>query len=262
MIKSFALIILGFLTALATPSAADSFALIVTAETYANAGSLKNPTNDGAVFGALLESLGFSVATVSDADLSTMHKAIDRISDEAGEADDVLIFFAGHGVSFEDQSLLLPIDADLASKRALMRSSLPLRDLLQAAGKARRLGMVFSDACRNDPSMRLGPDGSRSVRVLADGFTTDAGLGLPADDEVTLLEAEATGGGTYIVGLSTAAGSVASDGSGLNSPFTIALVRALQRSRSAEEIGEAITQDVISATNGRQRPIFKAWRHQ
>lgn len=223
---------------------------------------LKNPTNDGAAFRALLEGLGFSVTAVSDADLSTMRKAIDGLADEAGEVDDVLIFFAGHGVSFEDQSRLLPVDADLASRPALMRSSFPLRDLLLVAGKARRLGMVFSDACRNDPFLSTGPGGSRSVRVLTDGFVADAGLGLPADHEIMSLAAAAMGGGTYIVGLSTAAGSVASDGSGLNSPFTSALVRALQRGRNADEIGEAVTQDVIAATNGRQRPIFKTWRHE
>lgn len=256
------LIIFGLLAALVTPAAADSIALVMTAETYENAGSLKNPKSDGAAFRELLEGLGFSVSIVSDADLSNMRRAIDRISQEAEDVDDVLVFFAGHGVSLEGDSRLLPIDARLDNRSALMKSSIPLRDLLSAVGKAKRLGMVFSDACRNDPYLSTGPDGSRSVRVLSDGATIDAGLGLPDEQEVASLKGMATGGGTYIVGLSTSAGRVASDGRGLNSPFTAALVRALQNSRGADDIGNAVAEDVDAATNGRQHPVFRVWRHE
>jgi uncharacterized caspase-like protein len=257
-----ALTIASLLVFLATPGMAEGIALVMTGETYANAGSLKNPKNDGVAFRKLLEELGFSVMMTSDADLETMRNAINDISEEAEEVDDILVFFAGHGISFEAESRLLPIDAELDSRSALMKSSIPLRDLLIAVGKAKRLGMVFSDACRNDPFLSSGADGSRSVRVLSDGFMVDPGLVLPDEDEIASLEAVATGGGTYIVGLSTSAGHVASDGRGLNSPFTTALIRALQASRSADEIGNAVSTDVSAATNGRQRPIFKIWRHQ
>jgi len=252
--------LVGLLTAwLAAPALADSVALIVTAETYANVGPLKNPRNDGLALAELLRELGFSVSMTSDAELSTMRRALSRLKDDAAEADDVLIFFAGHGVSVDGQSRLLPTDADLGSRSALMDTSLTIVDALAVVGSARRLGMVFSDACRNDPFLSVSADGSRSVRVLSDGAIADAGLGLPNEDEIASLQAMATSGGTYIVGLSTAAGTVASDGRGLNSPFTAALVRALASSRNASEIGQSVARDVEAATDGRQRPVFRVW---
>lgn len=252
--------VVGLLMALlAAPAMADSVALIVTAETYANVGALKNPRNDGIALTELLRGLGFSVSMTGDADLSSMRRALSRLKDDAEEADDVLIFFAGHGVSVDGQSRLLPTDADLGSRSALLETSMPLADALVAVGSARRLGMVFSDACRNDPFLSVSADGARSVRVLSDGAVADAGLGLPDEDEMTSLEAMAASGGSYIVGLSTAAGRVASDGRGLNSPFTAALVRALASSRNASEIGQSVARDVEAATDGRQRPVFRVW---
>jgi hypothetical protein len=183
---------------LAAPAMADSFALIATAETYANVGPLKNPRNDGIALAELLRELGFSVSMTSDADLSTLREALSRLKDDAAEADDVLIFFAGHGVSVHGQSRLLPTDADISSRSALLETSMTLVDALAAVGTARRLGMVFSDACRNDPFLSVSADGSRSVRVLSDGVVADAGLGLPDEDEIASLEAMAASGGTYI----------------------------------------------------------------
>ena len=101
--------VVGLLMALlAAPAMADSVALIVTAETYANVGALKNPRNDGIALTELLRGLGFSVSMTGDADLSSMRRALSRLKDDAEEADDVLIFFAGHGVSVDGQSRLLP----------------------------------------------------------------------------------------------------------------------------------------------------------
>ena len=245
---------------LVAPAAADSVALIITAETYSNASPLKNPKSDGYALQAILQGLGFEVTLTGDAGLSTMRKAIARLQDDAVDADDVLIFFAGHGVSFEGESRLLPTDADLSSRPALTQTSVALADALAAVGAAKRLGMVFSDACRNDPFLSDSPDGSRSVRVLTDGSVADAGLGLPDKDEMALLRARATRGGTYLVGLSTGAGKVAFDGRGLNSPFTEALVHALATSRDADEITRTIAREVEAATNGRQKPAFTIWR--
>lgn len=235
-------------------------AFVVTAESYENAGQLQNPRRDGEIFHELLRDLGYTVTSVNDVDLAATRRGLLRFQQEAENADYVLVFFAGHGVSLRQESRLLPTDASLASERDMIRTSVPLTDLMALAGNARVLGMVFVDACRNDPHMAPG-DGGRGVRILGDGTTVGRGPDVPTDTELESLGSGLPEGGTYFVGLSTAAGHVAVDGTGLNSPFTAALVAALATGRSAEDIADKVTGSVVSATNGYQRPVFRIWKN-
>lgn len=233
-------------------------AFVVTAESYENAGQLRNPGRDGESFNGLLRDLGFEVTSVRDADLAAMRRGSLRFGQEAEEADYVLVFFAGHGVSLRRESRLLPTDASLASERDVVLSSVALADLMALAGNAKVLGMVFVDACRNDP--RLPPaEGGRGVRILGDGAEVGLGPDVPTDAELESLGTTFSGGGSYFVGLSTAAGHVAVDGTGLNSPFTAALVAAIATGGSAEDIAGKVVDSVVRATNGHQRPVFRIW---
>lgn len=239
---------------------ASRLAFVVTAETYENAGQLRNPRRDGEIFEELLRNLGFDVTIVADVDIAALRRGSRRFQEEAEAADIVLVFFAGHGVSLRQESRLLPTDASLASERDMLRTSVPVTELVALAGNAGVLGMVFIDACRNDPNLATG-DGGRGVRILGDGSKVGLGPDVPTDTELDSLGTGLPIGGTYFVGLSTAAGHVAVDGTGLNSPFTAALVAAIASGTSAEDIADKVTDSVVRATNGYQRPVFRIWKN-
>src|SRR5438045_259215 len=72
--------------------------------------------------------------------------------------DTVVLFYAGHGVAFENGTYLIPGDVpalapgdeSLAKKRSIAE-----RDLLQEIrGKGARVVVVVIDACRNNPFAR------------------------------------------------------------------------------------------------------------
>ncbi|MBL8785196.1 MAG: caspase family protein, partial [Deltaproteobacteria bacterium] len=60
--------------------------------------TLPNVARDVAALGAVLERrYGYEVKVVVDPDLAGIKRAVRTISEEAGSADDVLVFFSGHG---------------------------------------------------------------------------------------------------------------------------------------------------------------------
>lgn len=92
--------------------------------------------------------------------------------DVLSPGDTLVFYFAGHGVSFDNETYLLTEEADERSKNTLMVSSLRggiLYDLLDAAGAQNTL--VLLDACRNDPTAGRGDANNTLSESLARGLT-------------------------------------------------------------------------------------------
>ena len=215
----------------ATPA---RIALVIGNSGYDDMPPLANPANDAQLMAATLRKIGFEVIERIDADLNTMQLAVFALQDrltEAGADAVGLFYYAGHGVQIGGTNYLIPIGAEINREKDVDIEAVSANAVLanmEFAGN--RVNIVIMDACRNNPY-------KRSFRSAARG----------------LAEMSATAG--TLIAYATGPGDVAADGSGANSPYTLALSRAMNTSGlTVERMFKQVRNEVRTETNERQTP--------
>ncbi len=209
-------------------------ALVIGNANYLYANALPNPVNDANLLAGVLQSQGFDVTRVTDADQRAMKRAFSDFAlrlEGAGPDAVALVYYAGHGVQFRGVNYLIPVDAKLDTEAQLDIEAISADTIMQAIGAAgSKLNIVILDACRNTPF--------RSFRAISRGL---AAIDAPQ--------------GT-LVAFSTAPGQAARDGTaGGNSPYSAALGEMLrQPGLRIEDVFKRVRQRVNQETNGEQTP--------
>ena len=227
--------------ALAETRAKDRVALIFGMANYQNVTPLRNTVNDAGALAKTLEEIGFHVDLRMDATRAEALAALDSFAFEAETADIALIYYAGHGVSVQGTTFLIPVDAKVRQAKDIVTASVTMDQMLAAADGARKMSIVILDSCRDNPF----PDviDLRDPEV-AKGLTTGkGGLAAPSPDRGTL------------VAFAARDGAVALDGTGANSPFNVALRANIVKPNV--EIGllfRQVRDDVLAATANQQEP--------
>ena len=183
-------------------------ALVVGNAAYAHAPPLANPKNDAEDIAAILEGLGFAVEKATDLDYRAFTERVLQFSKRAKGAEAALFYYAGHGLQVGGVNYLLPVDVALEDEMQLRFQTVDLNAVLQ--GMRSSANLVFLDACRDNPFVR-------SVARSMGTRSSAVGRGLARVEKD-----RDSHGGTFIA-FATAAGELASDGEGRNSPFTAAL---------------------------------------
>lgn len=209
-------------------------ALVVGNGGYSIIPSLRNATNDARLMAATLQSVGFEVVTTIDADRRALGRAIrdfGTLLRGAGSDAIGLFYYAGHGVQYNGQNYLIPLSAEVEFAADLNIEAFRVEDVLQQmALSGNAFNMAILDACRNNPF----PAATRS---------TERGL------------ARVTTYNSALVAFAAAPGQVAQDGDGVNSPYTSALVEAIQTpGLTVEEVFKQTRVAVLTATDGSQTP--------
>ena len=73
---------------------------------------------------------------------------------KAADADVAVLYYAGHGIEVGQTNYLIPVDARLATDFDVEDETVPLDRVLQAMEPAKRLRLVFLDACRENPFLK------------------------------------------------------------------------------------------------------------
>jgi len=102
-------------------AASKRVALLVANAAYVNTTRLGNPPNDIAVIAAKLRELGFNVRLESNLDARRFAEVLQDFSSGLDKDTDALFYYAGHGLQFRGENLLVGVDARLQARR---RSSL------------------------------------------------------------------------------------------------------------------------------------------
>jgi hypothetical protein len=210
-------------------------ALVIGNSAYQTVPKLPNPDNDAKLMSDTLLSLGFFVVGGGarlDLDKAGFDAALAEFSHELIGADVALFYYAGHGVETHGLNYLVPVDAhpqDEADVFAQLVSTSDILDRLQKSGT--RINLVLLDACRDNPFRDHG------VRSTTGGLAQ-----MPAPI------------GT-LISFATQPRSVSLDGDNGHSPYTSALVQAMQRPgaglfKTFNEVGLAVEK----ATGGEQLP--------
>jgi uncharacterized caspase-like protein len=156
-----ALLLLGLLQNL--PAQAARLALVIGNDAYRQIEPLKNARNDARLMAATLKEAGFEVERVHEnLDRKDMLRAINGFKARVTKADEVVFFYAGHGIQIGRQSpVLLPVDITQENDDQIVQDGVQLstvQDALTGAGFA----LLVIDACREDPFPRKS-DGTRGM---------------------------------------------------------------------------------------------------
>ena len=212
-------------------SAPNKFALVIGNGNYSGMGALANPVNDARDMAAALESLGFTVERLLDANLEQMESAVTQLKNRLSVSGDTygFFFYAGHGVQSYGENYLIPADANIPSENYLRNRAVSVQLVLDELNDARNsLNVVVLDACRDNP-FGWSRSGSRGLAIVGRQ---------PADS---------------IIVYATSAGQRASDGDGRNGLFTSQLLPNLKMPGiEVKEIFNRTGADV-AAISGRQQ---------
>ena len=213
-------------------------ALVIGNGAYEHAPVLRNPVQDARDIAAALGGLGYSVELVTDAKRPGMEAALAKFAAAAVGADQALVYYSGHGVEVGGVNYLLPVEARIASETTVPLEAVSLPTVMGIAARARRLGLVVLDACRDNP---LANDMERA------GGTRGITRGLASVEPV---------GGNLLVAYATKDGRVAADGTGHNSPYTTAILEALKVPGLEVRLFWGRVHDrVLAATRRAQEPF-------
>ena len=219
----------------ASPAQAqERIALIIGNANYTTVSPLDNPSRDATLMAETLETIGFQVTLLINATQSEMNAALGtfgRSLRNAGPDTTGLFYYAGHGVQSFGSNYLLPVDVALQDAADLDLQGVEAQSVLRQMASARnQTNFVILDACRNNPFEDI-----------------------PDFDDAGLAEMKAPTG-TFL-SYATAPGSVALDGVGENSPFTLALAQEMIKPGIAvEQVFKQVRVSVLDKTMGLQTP--------
>ncbi len=212
---------------------AAGVALVIGNSKYQWEAQLPNVRRDAPDIAKRFQAMGLKTELVQDAGRDAMKRAIDSFTASAQGARLATLYFAGHGATWNKETYLVPVDADLSSP-SVAQTLVPAHPLASGMMAAAGRLMVF-DNCRNNPA-----DGWRQREVDENAsFRPGDNENLPAN--------------TLIL-YSTAPGRIALDGpAGGNSPFAASLLRQLDgASVDLQAMPAKLRRDLLIATQGRQ----------
>lgn len=211
------------------------YALVIGNSNYSQGiGILKNPVNDATDVATELRKSSFEVQLLTNATYVQIREAMRKFhaSLTNGPIDQTvgLFYYAGHGVQYQDENYLVPVDAEVKYEDDIVRMCFPVQNMVLANMERSnsRMNIIILDACRNNPF----PATSRSM---------GAGLG-------EMKKAK----GSFIA-YATSPGSVASDGSGRNGLYTQEFLKALRKpGLTIEQVFKDVRMNVLRLSGEKQ----------
>ena len=143
----------------ATKEAATSIkkALVIGNDSYENVSKLKNARSDANAMGLALKAVGYKVQVKTDLNHKEMKKVLRQFKMGVEPGDEVVIFFAGHGLQIAGSNYLLPIDITAESEDQIKDDAIQLQRLLDDMNDQKaRLTLALIDACRDNPFPKSG----------------------------------------------------------------------------------------------------------
>lgn len=146
-------------------AAAKRLALVIGNDQYQSVDNLRNARNDAKLMAQTLRDARFDVTLVEDVDRRAFYAALDALQKRTDKGDEVVFFFAGHGVQVGNNSILLPVDIRASSDKEVEREGVPLLEV-QDALKDARVSVLVIDACRDNPFPKVGTRAIGATRGL------------------------------------------------------------------------------------------------
>jgi hypothetical protein len=127
-------------------------ALIFGNNAYKTVSPLENAVADAQAMAKKLELLGYSVTAEFDASRSKMLNTLRNFTYSVQGGDEVVFFYAGHGVELDGRNYLLPTDIYGEDPRQVQDDAIELQRVLSDMSDSRaKFTLAVIDACRDNP---------------------------------------------------------------------------------------------------------------
>lgn len=127
-------------------------ALVIGNDLYGSIAKLENAREDARTIAANLTALGYQVTLKLDLNEKEMKSAIRTFAAQVQGGDEVLFFFAGHGVQLGAANYLLPTDIAGEDEAQVKDEAIQLQRILDdMAERKAKFTLAMIDACRDNP---------------------------------------------------------------------------------------------------------------
>jgi len=131
---------------------ANRKALIIGNNSYQKIAKLQTAIEDANLMSEVLASLGFQVNLSLDVTEKKLKADLRNFKNLVKSGDEVVIFYAGHGVQIDSTNYLLPIDVSGQNEEEVKDEAIALQRLLDdMTEKKAKLTLAVIDACRDNP---------------------------------------------------------------------------------------------------------------
>ena len=217
----------AFTAAAVTAQEAKNALLIANGDYARDMGSLKEPIPEAWGLKSALESIGFNVTLVQNADRDQMRRALKAFKDKTRSAGGIAFFhYGGHAMQIKGANYLIPLRAALEDEQDVAYNCVNVNDLMDSmAGDS---NVVVLDSCRNNPFAQSAHRGADTRGLAAVGIKPK----------------------NSIIVYSASEGNTAQDG-----VFTPILTkRIIEKNKNFYEVLQEVRVDVHTETGGKQKP--------
>jgi uncharacterized caspase-like protein len=229
-----------------TPSAAavqpteKRVALVIGNGAYQSAVRLDNAVFDAKAVAESFRKLGFQVVDGYDLDIDQMRSKVSEFSAALSDSKSAVIYYAGHGISVDEENYLVPTDIVLKSPTDLDLNAISVSLLLKQMKRDDRVNIVILDACRDNPFAAVLAKQKTRALVVERGLT-------PIDGDLAR--------GTLIAFASDPKSSALDGPTGAHSPFTEAfLAHLFDAGVPIDTVMSRVRNDVWEKTGHQQLP--------
>jgi hypothetical protein len=147
------------------PTVPTRRALVIGNDNYQSVPRLLNAREDAQAMARSLSDMGFQVQLELDLRERNMRAALRQFKSRVEGGDEVIIFFAGHGVQLGGTNYLLPVDITGENEEQIRDESIQLQRILDDMTEKRaKFTLAMLDACRDNPFKGSGRSlGSRGL---------------------------------------------------------------------------------------------------
>ncbi len=134
------------------PILAHRKALVIGNDLYTEVPRLNNAGADADAMARSLEAVGYKVSKHLNLDEKGFKRAIRDFKQLVNGGDEVLVFFAGHGVQLGNANYLLPVDIKGDNEEQVKDEAIMLQRILDdLEDKKTKFALAVIDACRDNP---------------------------------------------------------------------------------------------------------------
>lgn len=131
---------------------AKRVALVIGNDNYLAVSKLQKAGNDANAMARELRNAGFAVQLHQNLNYRATVRAVESFTQGIQGGDEVVVFYAGHGVQIKNGSYLLPTDIEVKSESEVEKTAYDLLTLTEKLAEAKpAFSLVIVDACRDNP---------------------------------------------------------------------------------------------------------------